>query len=498
MDYEAVIGLETHVQLKTKSKMWCGCANAFGAPPNTNVCPVCLGLPGVLPVANEEALRLTVLTGLLLNCEIPPRAKFDRKNYFYPDMPKNYQITQYDQPSTANGWAEFEFNGGISRVRITRAHLEEDVGKNFHFERNSGVDFNRAGVPLMEIVPEPDLTSADMAYAYLNALLEILRYGNISDGDMEKGMVRCDVNVSVRPKGAKELGAKIEIKNMNSFSGVRRALEYEIPRQIEVLNKGGKLIQSTRRWDDAAGVTEEMRTKEHAHDYRYFPDPDLMPFAPTEQWLADVKSRIIELPLARKQRFMREYGLPASDAQTFVWDAPLGNYFEGIARQSKNPKAVANWVINNLRAKMAESSSRSESALTEKAGSNQSRPTSAATNVSLADLKFKPEAILELVNLVEAKAISSSAAQQVFVEMFETGKSPTAIVQEKGLAQVSDARVIEKFCDEAMATNPKSVADYRAGKVGALNALKGQVMKLSKGKANPALAGEILESKLKS
>ena len=498
MEYEAVIGLETHVQLKTKSKMWCGCANRYGDEPNTNVCPVCLGLPGVLPVPNDEALRKTVLTGCLLNCEIPPRAKFDRKNYFYPDMPKNYQITQYDQPSTANGWAEFEFNGGISRVRITRAHLEEDVGKNFHFERNSGVDFNRAGVPLMEIVSEPDLTSADMAYEYLNALVEILRYGNISDGDMEKGMVRCDVNVSVRPKGTKELGAKIEIKNMNSFSGVRRALEYEIPRQIEVLNKGGKLIQSTRRWDDAAGVTEEMRTKEHAHDYRYFPDPDLMPFAPTEQWLADVKSRIIELPLARKQRFMREYGLPASDAQTFVWDAPLGNYFEGIARQSKNPKAVANWVINNLRAKMAESSSRSESALTEKAGSNQSRPTSAATNVSLADLKFKPEAILELVNLVEAKAISSSAAQQVFVEMFETGKSPTAIVQEKGLAQVSDARVIEKFCDEAMATNPKSVADYRAGKVGALNALKGQVMKLSKGKANPALAGEILESKLKS
>jgi aspartyl-tRNA(Asn)/glutamyl-tRNA(Gln) amidotransferase subunit B len=498
MDYEAVIGLETHVQLKTKSKMWCGCANSFGAPPNTHVCPVCLGLPGVLPVANEEALRLTVLTGFLLNCEIPPRAKFDRKNYFYPDMPKNYQITQYDQPSTANGWAEFEFNGGISRVRITRAHLEEDVGKNFHFERNSGVDFNRAGVPLMEIVSEPDLTSADMAYEYLNALVEILRYGNISDCDMEKGMVRCDVNVSVRPKDTKELGAKIEIKNMNSFSGVRRALEYEIPRQIEVLTKGGKLIQSTRRWDDAAGVTEEMRTKEHAHDYRYFPDPDLMPFAPTEHWLAEVKSRVIELPLARKQRFMREYGLPASDAQTFIWDAPLGNYFEGIARQSKNPKAVANWVINNLRAKMAESSGRRESALTEKAGSNQSGLTSAATNVSLADLKFKPEAILELVNLVETKAISSSAAQQVFAEMFETGKSPTAIVQEKGLAQVSDTGVIEKFCDEVIAANPGPAADFKAGKAAALNFLKGQVMKLSKGKANPALAGEILERKLKS
>ena len=282
MDYETVIGLETHVQLKTKSKMWCGCANEFGAPPNTRVCPVCLGLPGVLPVANEEALRLTALTGLLLNCAVAPYAKFDRKNYFYPDMPKNYQITQYDKPSTVAGWVEFEFAGGLARVRITRAHLEEDVGKNSHFERTSGVDFNRAGVPLMEIVSEPDLTSADMAYEYLNALKDILVYGGVSDCDMEKGMVRCDVNVSLRPKGQSELGAKIEIKNMNSFSGVRKALEYEIPRQTEVLRKGGKLIQSTRRWDDTAGVTEEMRTKEHAHDYRYFPEPDLMPFQPTE------------------------------------------------------------------------------------------------------------------------------------------------------------------------------------------------------------------------
>ncbi len=252
MEYEAVIGLETHVQLKTKSKMWCGCANQYGSEPNTNVCPVCLGLPGVLPVANEEALRLTVLTGYLLNCEIPRFAKFDRKSYFYPDMPKNYQLTQYDRPSTANGFVEFEFNGGISRVRVTRAHLEEDVGKSTHFDRHSGVDFNRAGVPLLEIVSEPDLTSADMAYEYLNALKDILIYGGVSDCDMEKGMVRCDVNVSVRPVGTKELGAKIEIKNMNSFSGVRRALEYEIPRQIEIVKSGGKLIQSTRRWDDVA------------------------------------------------------------------------------------------------------------------------------------------------------------------------------------------------------------------------------------------------------
>src|SRR6266576_1916802 len=369
MEYEAVIGLETHVQLKTKSKMWCGCSNEFGAAPNTNVCPVCLGLPGVLPVANEEALRLTVLTGFLLNCEIPRFAKFDRKSYFYPDMPKNYQITQYDKPSTVGGFVEFEFAGagstnGLARVHITRAHLEEDVGKSFHFERHSGLDFNRAGVPLLEIVSEPDITSADMAYEYLNALKEILMQGGVSDCDMEKGMVRCDVNVSVRPKAHAELGAKIEIKNMNSFSGVRRALEYEIPRQIEVVKKGGQLIQSTRRWDDTTGITEEMRTKEHAHDYRYFPEPDLMPFQPTEAWLEEVSKRVVELPLARKQRFMRDYQLPASDAQTFVWDVPLGNYFEHIAKQSKTPKAVANWIINNLRAKLAEGSSRRKEDLT--------------------------------------------------------------------------------------------------------------------------------------
>jgi aspartyl-tRNA(Asn)/glutamyl-tRNA(Gln) amidotransferase subunit B len=497
MEYEAVIGLETHVQLKTKSKMWCGCANAFGSEPNTNVCPVCLGLPGVLPVPNDEALRLTVLTGYLLNCEIPRFAKFDRKSYFYPDAPKNYQLTQYDKPSTANGFVDFEFAGkgsanGMGRVRITRAHLEEDVGKNSHLARNSGVDFNRAGVPLMEIVSEPDITSSDMAYEYLNALKDILMHGGVSDCDMEKGMVRCDVNISVRPVGSKELGAKIEIKNMNSFSGVRRALDYEIPRQIAAVKRGEKLIQSTRRWDDEAGITEEMRTKEHAHDYRYFPDPDLMPLAPTDAWLAEVKSRVVELPLARKQRFMCEYQLPAPDAESFVNDVPLGNYFEAIAKQSKNPKAVANWVINNLRAKITEANAKEaaeKAAMGVEAGDVE--------QLTLAHLKFKPEALLELVSLVEAKTISSAAAQQVFGEMFDTGKAPAVIVQEKGLAQVSDTGAIEKFCDEAIAANPAPVADYKAGKVAALNSLKGQVMKLSKGKANPALVGEILERKLK-
>jgi aspartyl-tRNA(Asn)/glutamyl-tRNA(Gln) amidotransferase subunit B len=471
MSYEAVIGLETHVQLKTKSKMWCGCANEFGAPPNSNVCPVCLGLPGVLPVANEEALRLTALTGLLLHSTLPPYAKFDRKNYFYPDMPKNYQITQYDKPSTVGGFVDFECNGGIARVQITRAHLEEDVGKNFHFERHSGVDFNRAGVPLLEIVSEPEIAGPQMAYEYLNALVEILRYGGVSDCDMEKGEVRCDVNVSIRPQGTNELGKKIEIKN--SFSAVRRALEHEIPRQMEVLQKGGQLTQETRRWDEAGGLTETMRSKEMAHDYRYFPEPDLMPFAPVPAWLEEVARRVVELPLAKKQRLMRQYQLPASDAQTFVWDRPLGDYFEKIAPRAKNPKAAANWIINNLRAQTA------------------------ATGASLADLKFKPEYILDLVDLVESRQISSSIAQQVFAEMFAGGEAPGVIVEKKGWAQVSDAGAIEALCDQAIVAHPGPVADYKAGKAAALNFLKGQVMKLSRGKANPNLAGEILERKLK-
>jgi len=368
---------------------------------------------------------------------------------------------------------DFEFEGGISRVRITRAHLEEDVGKNFHFHRNSGVDFNRAGMPLMEIVSEPDIRTADMAYAYLTALKDILVYGNVSDADMEKGMVRCDVNVSVRPRGQAELGAKIEIKNMNSFSGVRKALEYEIPRQIRVVEQGGKLIQSTRRWDDDAGITEEMRTKEHAHDYRYLPEPDLMPFEPTEDWLKDVSARVVELPLARKQRFVRDYQLPASDAQTFVWDAALGRYFEQVVTKTKHPKLAANWVINNLRSKLTES------------------------QTTLDDLKFQPGAIPELVDLVESGKISGKIAQDVFAEMFETGAAPGEIVHRRGLLQVSDESAIEAFCDQVIAANPGPAADFRNGKPAALNFLKGQVMKLSKGKANPAVAGEILERKLK-
>jgi aspartyl-tRNA(Asn)/glutamyl-tRNA(Gln) amidotransferase subunit B len=324
----------------------------------------------------------------------------------------------------------------------------------------------------MEIVSHPDITSADMAYSYLNALKDILFFGQVSDCDMEKGMVRCDVNVSVRPKGSTQLGAKIEIKNMNSFSGVRRALAYEIPRQIETLEKGGTLRQETRRWDDVAGITEPMRTKEEAHDYRYFPDPDLMPLQPREDWLNDVRQRVVELPLARKQRFMNAYQLPPQDAEAFVYDSALADYFDRAAKSTKNPKSVANWIINNLRAKMSES------------------------GTPLVDVKIKPAHIGELVGLVESGKISTKIAQDVFAEMFATGDSPQKIVEEKGLTQMSDVSAIEKFCDEVIAANPKSVTDYKAGKPAALNFLKGQVMKLSKGKANPGLVGEILERKL--
>ena len=468
MEYEAVIGLETHVQLKTRTKMWCGCANEYGADANTNVCPVCLGLPGVLPVPNAEALRLTALTGFLLNCDVPSYAKWDRKNYFYPDNPKNYQLTQLDFPSTITGFVEFELGGELESVRINRAHLEEDVGKSFHFADYSGVDFNRAGVPLLEIVTEPDITSGDMAYEYLNALKSILEYGGVSDCDMEKGQVRCDVNISVRPIGQQELGEKIEIKNMNSFSGVRRAAEYEIARQIEVLEEGGQLVQETRRWDDDAGITDSMRTKEDAHDYRYFPDPDLMPHRPSKEWLEAIREEVVELPLARKRRLMEQYELPAGDADVFVGDAALGNYFEEAAKGLKNPKQAANWVINNLQAKLVE------------------------TETSVADLKFPAVAIGELIGLVEGGQISSKIAQEVFAEMFASGKSPATIVEEKGLSQVSDSGELEAFCREAIEANPGPADDFRNGKEAALNFLKGQVMKASRGKANPQMVGELL------
>ena len=481
-EYIATIGLEVHVQLKTRSKMFCSCAVEYGGEPNTNVCPVCLGLPGALPVMNEEALRLTALAGLMLGCEIGPVCKFDRKNYFYPDMPKNYQISQYDMPFCLGGSvplhdlaypkdAQKTIATKDKNIRLVRIHLEEDVAKSFHMETATGIDFNRAGTPLMEIVSEPEISSPEEAFAYLTVLQQVMIYGGVSDADMEKGQLRCDVNVSVRPVGTEAFGTKIELKNLNSISGVRRSLAYEIPRQIEFLRAGGKLDQETRRWDDVRGETTLMRIKESAHDYRYFPDPDLLPVK-TETLVAAARERKPELPWDKRARFVADYGVSDYDAAILANDLDLAAYFETAAKGAKKPKNVANWILNDLQSAIS------------------------GASLAITECPVRPEALDELVNFIEAGTISSKQGKDVFAEMFITGKPAATIVQEKGLQQVSDTGAIEALADEVLAANPGPVADYKSGKTSALNFLKGQLMKLSKGKANPAMAGEILEKKL--
>src|SRR4030081_1884927 len=464
--------------------MFCACPVEFGAAPNTHTCPVCLGLPGALPVMNHEALRMTVLTGLMLDCDIAPICKFDRKNYFYPDMPKNYQISQYDMPLCTNGSvplhdlaypkdAQKNIATRDKEVHLVRIHLEEDVAKSFHFESSTGIDFNRAGTPLMEIVTQPEINSPEEAFAFLTSLKQILIYGNVSDADMEKGQLRCDCNVSVRPETQAELGAKVEIKNMNSISGVRRALTYEISRQIGAFGRGEKLEQETRGWDDGRGETFLMRTKESAHDYRYFPDPDLVPVK-TEVLLSNVRARLPELPKDKRARFVQQYEITTYDAGVLADDLELAAYFERARRVSKKTKATANWILNDL-----------QSALS-------------AAGKTIKECPIPPEALNELVALIDSGKISSKQGKDVFAEMFASGKSPSAIVQERGIEQLSDTTAIEKICDEVIAANPKPASDFKAGNAASLNFLKGQVMKLSKGKANPQLVGKILERKLKS
>jgi aspartyl-tRNA(Asn)/glutamyl-tRNA(Gln) amidotransferase subunit B len=481
-EYVATIGLEVHAQLKTKSKMFCGCKVEYGAEPNTHTCPTCLGLPGALPVMNGEALRLTARAGMMLGCEIPAVCKFDRKNYYYPDMPKNYQISQYDQPLCLGGGvllhetaypkdAQKNIATPGKTIRLTRIHLEEDVAKSFHLENSSGIDFNRAGTPLMEIVSEADIASPEEAFAYLSALRQILVYGEISDADMEKGQMRCDVNISVRPVGQKEYGTKIELKNLNSISGVRRALAFEIERQIEIVKAGGKLAQETRRWDDDRGETTLMRIKESAHDYRYFPDPDLLPVR-TPKIVEAAKSGMPELPQAKRERFVSQYEVSAYDAAVLADDKALADYFEAAAKDSPKPKNVANWIINDLLSALSTAS------------------------LDLSECPIKASTIGELTALIEGGTISGRQGKEVFAAMMESGKAPAIIVEERGLKQVSDTGAIEAFCDEVINANPASVADYKSGKEAALNFLKGQVMKLSKGKANPAVVGEILAKKL--
>jgi aspartyl-tRNA(Asn)/glutamyl-tRNA(Gln) amidotransferase subunit B len=463
--------------------MFCASPVEFGAEPNTHTCPICLGLPGSLPVMNHEALRMTVLTGLMLGCDIAPVSKFDRKNYFYPDMPKNYQISQYDMPLCTNGSvplhdlaypkdAQKNIASPEKEVRLVRIHLEEDVAKSFHFETTTGIDFNRAGTPLMEIVTQPEINSPEEAAAFLTALKQILIYGGVSDADMEKGQLRCDCNVSVRRENQNELGAKIEIKNMNSISGVRRALAFEIRRQIAVLERGQQLEQETRGWDDAAGETFLMRTKEFAHDYRYFPDPDLVSVK-TEALLAEVRSLVPELPRAKRARLVEEYQVSPYHAAVLANDLNLAKYFETAAKGAKNPKNVANWILNDL-----------QNALS-------------AAGQRIDECPIHPEALDELVNLIDSGKISGKQGKEVFAEMFATGRNAVAIVKEKGIEQLSDMSALEALCDQVIAANPKPVAEFKAGNLASLNFLKGQVMKLSKGKANPQLSGEILERKLR-
>jgi len=483
-EYITTIGLEVHVQLKTKTKMFCGCRVEFGADPNTHVCPVCLGLPGALPVMNEEALHLTALAGLMLGCEIAPVCKFDRKNYFYPDMPKNYQISQYDLPICVGGAVPLHdlaypkdsqksiANPG-KKINLVRIHLEEDVAKSFHLESSTGIDFNRAGTPLMEIVSEPEIASPEEAFAYLTVLQQVMIYGGVSDADMEKGQLRCDVNVSVRPVGTENFGTKIELKNLNSISGVRRALSFEITRQIEFLRAGGVLDQETRRWDDTLGETVLMRIKESAHDYRYFPDPDLVPVK-TGNLVREARERLPELPWAKRARFIADYGISEYDAGVLANDLALASYFEKAAKGAPKPKSVANWVLNDL-----------QSALS-------------AANSEIESCPIDPSSLSELVGLIESGTISNRQGKEVFAEMFATGKKAGQVVEEKGMKQVSDTGALESFCDEVIAVHPGPVGDYRSGKTTAINFLKGQVMKLSKGKANPNVVGEILAKKLDS
>ncbi len=483
-DYIATIGLEVHVQLKTRTKMFCSCAVEYGAEPNTNVCPVCLGLPGALPVMNEEALKLTALAGIMLGCHTPETCKFDRKNYFYPDMPKNYQISQYDLPLCLGGAVplhDLAYPKDVQKtiatkdkkIGLTRIHLEEDVAKSFHMENSTGIDFNRAGTPLMEIVSEPDIASAEEAFAYLTVLQQVMVYGGISDADMEKGQMRCDVNVSVRKAGTDKWGTKIELKNLNTISGVRRALLFEIPRQIEILEAGGTLDQETRRWDDVRGETTLMRIKESAHDYRYFPDPDLLPVR-TGKILEEAAGRKPELPWEKRSRYVADFGVTDYDAAVLANDLSLSKYFETAAKGAKKPKNIANWMLNDL-----------QSALS-------------AASKNIAECPIAPEALDELVNLIDEGKISSKQGKEVFAEMFTTSKGAAAIVKEKGMEQVSDTGLIETLADQVIAANPGPVADYKAGKLASINFLKGQVMKLSKGQANPAVAGQILEKKLSS
>ena len=474
VSYEPVIGLEVHAQLLTQSKMFCACGTSFGLPANTQTCPICLGMPGTLPVVNRKAVEMAIRTGLALNCTIQSTNRFARKNYFYPDLPKGYQISQYEEPICEHGWVEVSVGSSPKRIKIRRAHLEEDAGKNVHDAGAGGsrVDLNRAGTPLLEIVTEPDMRSADEVVAYLKMLRDVLMYLGVCDGNMEEGSLRCEPNLSLRPVGQKALGTKVELKNINSFKFVKEALEYEIKRQTNVLNEGGKVNQETRLWDVEKGVTATMRSKEEAHDYRYFPDPDLVPLSLSVEWIEELRQTVPELPAVRQKRFVSEYGLPEYDTGVLTVSKPLADYFEFCVKLFNQPKAVSNWVMGELLRELNNS------------------------GTAVSDSPVSPERLVSLLKLVDNGTISLKVAREIFPELYASKMSPEQIVQEKGLTQVSDEGALGKIIDEVIAKNPAQVAQYRSGKEQVFGFFVGQVMKGSGGKANPGKVNELLRRKL--
>jgi aspartyl-tRNA(Asn)/glutamyl-tRNA(Gln) amidotransferase subunit B len=469
-EYETVIGLEVHVELHTKSKIFCGCSTSFGAPPNSHTCPVCLGHPGVLPVLNRQAVDYAMKAAMALNCVIATESKFDRKNYFYPDSPKAYQISQYDKPIGEHGWIEIEVGGKTKRIGITRLHLEEDAGKLTHVDGGyaSLVDFNRVGTPLIEIVSEPDLRSPEEARAYLEKIKAIMQYCEVSDVKMEEGSLRCDANVSIRPVGQEKLGTRTELKNMNSFRGVQKGLEYEEVRQAAVLDSEGVIIQETLRWDDAQGKTISMRGKEEAHDYRYFPDPDLVRLHIDDAWKERIRASIPELPDARKIRYTTDLGLPSYDAAVITSSKDMADFFQESLRFTTDAKAVSNWIMGDLLGYLN------------------------ANNLELSDAKVTGQGLGEMIGLIEQGTISSKIAKTVFKAMIESGKPPKTIVEEQGLVQISDEGAIQAEVEKIVHNNPQSVADFKAGKEKAVGFLVGQVMKETKGKANPGLVNKLI------
>jgi aspartyl-tRNA(Asn)/glutamyl-tRNA(Gln) amidotransferase subunit B len=475
--YEVVIGLEVHVQLGTRTKIFCGCAVEFGSAPNTNVCPVCLGLPGALPVLSRQAVELAIVAALALHCNVNSFSRFARKNYFYPDLPKGYQISQYDQPLAEHGYLDIFVGTERKRVGVTRVHMEDDAGKSIHdgfkdSERYTYVDLNRSGTPLIEIVSEPDMRSSDEAYAYLTEIKQVLQYIGVSDCDMEKGQLRCDANVSVRLKGAEKFGTKAEVKNLNSFRFLKMALEYEIRRQVEVIESGGKVVQETRLYNAETGQTVGMRSKEHAHDYRYFPEPDLVPLRVSKLWLDKVKSELPELPQDRRDRFVNDYGLREYDAEVLTLTRAIGDYFEEALKISGDGRATANWVIGDLMGMLK------------------------AAGKEIGESPVSSRHLGELVALIVNGELTGKLAKEILPKMFETGDAPQTIMEREGLKQISDAGALEKMVDGVLAANPKQVEQYKGGKTTVIGFLVGQVMKASRGQANPGAVNELLKTKL--